>query len=198
MLAGGVSCVHLSLVSTILPKMITDVSLKIRIKLRILRIFINSKTINPHKNCRRYRYCRFLSSVGSWSVDCGAHIQAFTFSYQDHGRLSIVCISTHSPSHQVENLSRLRSVVDCAHIRAFTFSSQDHGRLIVRISKHSPSHHVENLSRLRSVVDCAHIRAFTFSSQDHGRLIVRISKHLPSHHVENLSRSRSVARRAQI
>ena len=59
----------------------------------------NSKTINPHKNYRRYRYCRFLSSVGSWSVDRGAHIQAFTFSMklsQNHGRLSIVSISKHS------------------------------------------------------------------------------------------------------
>ena len=41
-------------------------------------------------NYRRYRYCRFLSSAGTWSVDHGAHIQAFTFSSQDHGRLSMV------------------------------------------------------------------------------------------------------------
>ena len=33
---------------------------------------------------------QILSIVGSWSVDRGAHIQAFTFSSQDHGRLSIV------------------------------------------------------------------------------------------------------------
>ena len=32
---------------------------------------------------------QILSSVGSWSVDRRAHIQAFTFSSQDHGRLSI-------------------------------------------------------------------------------------------------------------
>ena len=30
------------------------------------------------------------------AVDRGAHIQAFTFSSQDHGRLSIVRISKHS------------------------------------------------------------------------------------------------------
>ena len=58
---------------TIPEKMITDVNIKlipkqyIRIKLRILRIKINSKTINPHENYRRYRYYRFSYSVGSWS-----------------------------------------------------------------------------------------------------------------------------------
>ena len=59
-------------------KIITDVNIKlipkqyIRIKLRILRIKINSETINPHENYRRYRYYRF-------SYGRGAHIQAFTF-----------------------------------------------------------------------------------------------------------------------
>ena len=45
--------------------------------LQILQIFIE---------------CRI---IGRWCV--GAHIQAFTFSSQDHGRLSIVRISKHSP-----------------------------------------------------------------------------------------------------
>ena len=40
------------------------------------------------------------------SVDHGAHIQAFTFSSQDHGRLSIVRISKHS-------LLRLKITVGC-------------------------------------------------------------------------------------
>ena len=61
-----------------------------------ITFFLNSKTIHPQTNYRRYRYCRFLSSVGSWSVDRGAHIQVFTFSSQDHGRLSNMRISEHS------------------------------------------------------------------------------------------------------
>ena len=48
------------------------------------------------RNYRRYRYCRFLSSAGSWSVDRGAHIKVFTFSSQDHGRLLAVYVSKHS------------------------------------------------------------------------------------------------------
>ena len=53
------------------------ISQKIRIKLRILRNFMLSKTINSHrKNYRRYRCCRFLSRVGSRSVARRAHIQA--------------------------------------------------------------------------------------------------------------------------
>ena len=84
---------------------------------------IKSKTIDPHhitditdlyqfqnnkcaKNYRRYRNYRFLSSVGSWSVERGAHIQAFTFSSEDHGRLSIVRISEHP-------LFRLKITVGC-------------------------------------------------------------------------------------
>ena len=54
------------------------------------------KTNPQKKKNRRYRYYRFLSSVGLRSVvDC-AHFQAFTFSSQDRGRLSIVRISKHS------------------------------------------------------------------------------------------------------
>ena len=56
---------------------------------------MNSKTINPHENYRRYRYYRFSSSVGSWSRCTYPSIHFF--------------------------VSRSRSVVDCAHIRAFTF-----------------------------------------------------------------------------
>ena len=57
---------------------------------------------------------------------------------QDHGRLTAVHISRHSPSHNVETFSRSRSVARRAHIRAFTFSSQDLGRLdVVHESKHS-------------------------------------------------------------
>ena len=56
---------------------------------------MNSKTINPHENYRRYRYYRFSYSVGSWSRCTYPSIHFF--------------------------VSRSRSVVDCAHIRAFTF-----------------------------------------------------------------------------
>ena len=38
---------------------------------------------------------------------------------QDHGRLTAVHISKHSPSHHVETLSKSRSVVDCARVQAF-------------------------------------------------------------------------------
>ena len=41
--------------------------------------------------------------------DRGAHIRAFTFSSQDHGRLPDKCISKRS-----QKLARSRSVVDCA------------------------------------------------------------------------------------
>ena len=44
----------------------------------------------PLSPTQTFRLCRFSSSVGSWSVERGAHIQAFTFSSKDHGRLSIV------------------------------------------------------------------------------------------------------------
>ena len=56
-----------------------------------------------------YPSIHFFVSRSRSVVDC-AHIQAFTFSSQDHGRLSIVRISKHSP------FSRRRH-------------SQDHGRL---------------------------------------------------------------------
>ena len=98
--------------STIPAKIITDVNIKlipkqyIRIKLRILRILINSKTINPHENYRRYRYYRF-------SYGRGAHIQAFTFSSQDHCRLSIVHVSQAFTFLLTKTLSRSRSVVWC-------------------------------------------------------------------------------------
>ena len=68
-----------------------------------------------------------MQDRGRWCV--GAHIQAFTFSSQDHGRLSIVHISKHSP------FSRRRH-------------SQDRGRLsVVHTSKHS-------LFRLKITVGC--------------------------------------------
>ena len=79
----------------------------------VTTIKINSKTIDPHqitsitdlmnpknkqsaRNYIRYRYCRCLSSARSWSVDRGAHTQAFTFSSQDRRRLSTVRTSKHS------------------------------------------------------------------------------------------------------
>ena len=109
---------------------------------------MNSKTINPQTNYRRYRYYRFLSSVGSWSVDRGAHIQAFTLKLS--GSRSVACGARIQAFTFLltKTLSRSRSVVDCAHIRAFTFLSQDHGRLsIARISEHS-------LFRLKITVGC--------------------------------------------
>ena len=51
-----------------------------------------------------------MALAGSWSDVGGAHIQAFTFSSQDHGRLSIVHISKHS-------------------LFSWRRHSQDHGRL---------------------------------------------------------------------
>ena len=48
-----------------------------------------------------------------------AHIQAFTWNSEDHGRLPAVHISKHSHSHHVETLSRSRSVARRAHIQAF-------------------------------------------------------------------------------
>ena len=58
---------------------------------------------------------------------------------QDHGGLTAVHISKHSPSHHAKTLSRSRSIVDCANIQAFTLKlSQDYGRLpAVHVSKHS-------------------------------------------------------------
>ena len=38
---------------------------------------------------------------------------------QDHGRLTAMHISKHSPSHHVETLSRSRSVVKFARVQAF-------------------------------------------------------------------------------
>ena len=73
------------------------------------------------------RFFYRMQDHGRWCV--GAHIQAFTFSSQDHGRLSIERISKHSP------FSRRRH-------------SQVHGRLsIVRVSEHS-------LFRLKMTVGC--------------------------------------------
>ena len=51
-----------------------------------------------------------MALAGSWSDVGGAHIQAFTFSFQDHGRLSIVHVSKHS-------------------LFSWRRHSQDHGRL---------------------------------------------------------------------
>ena len=45
---------------------------------------------------------------------------AVFYRVKDHGRLTAVHISKHSPSHHVETLSRSRSVVDCARVQAFT------------------------------------------------------------------------------
>ena len=90
---------------------------------------------------RHYRYSIFLSRVGSWSVvDC-AHIRAFTFSSQDHGRLRVVHISKHSPSHHVETL---KITVGCP-------------------SSTYPSIHILTtlkLSRSRSVARRAHVQSF--------------------------------------
>ena len=66
---------------TIWPKMISDISLKlipiVPLQITMLLFFLISNTINAQKNTDGDRYCRFLSSVGSWSVvDC-AHVQAF-------------------------------------------------------------------------------------------------------------------------
>ena len=47
-----------------------------------------------------------MAFAGSWSVERGAHIQAFTFSSQDHGRMFQVHISKHS-------LFRLKITVGC-------------------------------------------------------------------------------------
>ena len=59
-------------------------------------------------------------------VELGVHIQAFTFSSQDHGRLS----DKHNiQAFTLKTLSRSRSVEWRAHIRAFIKNSQDHGRL---------------------------------------------------------------------
>ena len=52
-----------------------------------------------------------MALAGSWSDVGGAHIQAFTFSSQDHGRLSGEHISKHS-----QKLSRSWSVVQGAVI----------------------------------------------------------------------------------
>ena len=88
---------------TVPAKIITDVKNKNKFQnnrsasnYEFYRFILVSKTINPHQKYRRYRYYRFLSSVGSWSVVRGAHIQAFTISSQDHGRLPIVRMSKHS------------------------------------------------------------------------------------------------------
>ena len=88
-------------------------------------------------NYRRHRYCRFFIECRIM-VDRGAHIQAFTFSCQDHGRLPDEYISKHSRWNSQEH-GRLPAVHISKHSPySWCWNSQDHGRLpAVHISKHS-------------------------------------------------------------
>ena len=100
---------------------------------------INSKNNKIRMKLQTLQILQIFYRV-QWSVDRGAHIQAYTLKLSRYGRLPAVHVSKHSPSHHVETLSRSQSVVDCARVQAFTLK----------------------LSRSRSVVDCAHIQAFSF------------------------------------
>ena len=81
-------------------------------KLQTLQFYNKSKTVRRKKNHRLYRryicysFLKKMALAGSWSDVGGAHIQAFTFSSQDHGRLSDKHISKHS-------LFRLKITVVC-------------------------------------------------------------------------------------
>ena len=67
-------------------------------KKTVTNIKVIPKTINPHEITDVSDIANFIETRAvSWSVDSGAHIQAFTL-----------------------NLSRSWPVVDCAHIQAFT------------------------------------------------------------------------------
>ena len=95
-------------------------------------MYNKSKTINPHQNYRRYRhyscysYKSKMALAGSWSDVGGAHIQAFTFSSQDHCRLFEVRISKHS-------LFRLKITVGCltSTYPSIHVETQDHGPCLV-------------------------------------------------------------------
>ena len=108
------------------------------------------------------------------------HIQAFTFSSQDHGRLSDKNISKHSHWRHSQDHGRLNGVHISKHsLFSWRRHSRDHGRLpAVRISKHSQK-------TLKITVGCPlctypsiHILITLKLSRDHGRLpAVHISKH---------------------
>ena len=87
----------------------------------------------------------------------GARIQAFTFSSQDHGRLSDKHISKHS------RWNSLKITVGCLTSTYPKHSRWNSLKITVGcLTSTYPSIHVETPSRSRSVVWQAHIQALTF------------------------------------